>query len=588
MENNFDDYEDDFDLEEFESELISSLDYNGIISTFEMIKSATSTVNYWKKYKQDRKRENIENQDGTSKSIDSIITEALEKAFNSRTEELDMEEEEKMAFHASYMKKILTTAYNSSNFINSVEEHLSQMEYDSEDIESRSTMVATLLSIQQIIPITEQNSEITDKWKKIKEIIAEKIEALSTVDYEVLYTSTNDQRSFFAEPIYSRAHTSQILKMPEDNFCKLLYRTQDGMHGNSKAIETAISMKKILSNSKFVNYFYDRHYSYAPINLDAIDSLTNQEKIENIRDLRRSILSKYNVNSFYSEYLEYSDDEIKEHQNSINNLLISKEFNMYLDLLSKMSDEQFTLYMFDNLSSSSLSSLYGREKEIIQNRLKKLSRANLLAISKHYTNSSRPEVIEALEQYKNQPMDEKTEKRAQALYDMYSKISSPYLYQSYSKFEVPSLENYPITGEYDNNPLVNAFNNSLKINNINTNIIQAIRFIHELKDTDFIKFATRYNQEHSLEDAYIEDSYSYPETIEEIQGNSINCITKFFEQRIFLLPTNLKLHLLKMQSSTTGVLTPTIVLTSTNGVEELRKAQNPSKPEGPNTDAPSI
>lgn len=581
MENNFYD-ENEYD-EEFEKSIMETLESNGLYSTFQMLNGAKNIKKYWKRYLEDRKKEERElvlEKDEEDDMANALI-QAMEKAFNVvHTKKMDEDAEETMENMSKKMSNIINTTYNNEDFIKGVSVKLDKLKYDSSDNKSRCEFLATMIVMQRMIPGYYPNSEeqsekdkaIAKKWLPIKQKMAQRISELSQKDYRILFLSVSDIRSFFSEPAFLLVHSQKIVDMSDEQFASFMIYTQDGMDGNNPIIKLSKKQKKLMCNSEFVNSVYKDYVEYR--NLDSLEDfqkLSDIEKFSYLMSLKSIAERKYKkYESYTTEEREsgYADIKEKEKEDA---LITSPEFKEYLRTLSNLTDEQFAYIAFDNLSSSTLMHMYGGESKIFQYRLNSLSIVDLIAIANHYSNASSSILRNVIEKKEEKfEITDTVLQLADSASKVYKDVSRVRIPMAYTGFKVPTNTNF--YNIESTNDLLEAFEKADEMATLDESIASEFKRVSELDDIDLVQEINLFNKKYSLQDGEDKkldiDEYDEPYPIERKIEEARKGVISNYKLRILSLPKKMKGKLIDVPD---GILSDAIKLTKSHEIMQAIK-----------------
>ena len=532
MENSMDEFMDEF-INSYNSSLIDFLNDNSVSQIILRLDCAKDTVEYWNKYQNDRKREEALSQNSES-DVESSIVSAIMRTFS--TKKLSKSEEEKLKEIASFSEKLLNSVYENTEFIDALSEKMDEIEYDTEDISSRSNLVSSIISVQKFI-----NNSSDEKWQELKETIGERIKELSSEDYKMLYQSLNT-RQFFSDKSYESANIEQIKKMSLEQFCEYLYNISDGrgstLNGIKELTESMIEKYK-KSNPKFFNQFVNQNYyfTFPEENFKEIETATDSIVFLDLDKMRMAVYYK-------------PKEEIPKYE------------QLYLKALRNANELQFTYFLYKNLNTGTFyeKSLNedNEEMRIIKERILKLDTNAFIALVDHFKLGMPQSIKEALTLRGYTEIPENT-KRSEVLTDLFKSIRSGFNL-SYSNFDPLNQDHYGEDKDSDES-ISESYQENLQTNEYNEYLTQTIRFLSELDDNNFVYYVIKYNKENPINDKETETSSSSKDPI----ANAHKVIESYMKRRIISLPRKLRQMLLPYSFKDNGVLTPTILLSNMEG-----------------------
>ena len=555
-----DDFINDFDfmndfINNYNSSLIDFCVTNTISQLLFRLNNAKKIVDYWNKYQSDRKLENSMNSSESAPFIAPLL-----KSFTSS--KLDEEQEKRLNILAEFSQKLLDSVYNNFDFIEALSDKLYEIEYSPEDLSSRCNLVSSIIALQNFIP-NNQDADYVKNWGILKNTISDRLEELSSEDYEIIYSSLNPN-SFFSDKSLESANIKQIENMNLEYFCKFLIYTQDGMRGNLNSIQN-ITTSKIksftLSNPTFFNEFNRNvcSFIFSEDDINTINSLTDSPLFFDILTLRNTIYDTKNENS-------------------------KNDIKVYLNVLRNANDLQFAYFLYNNLNSSIFYSRSidenSEEMKIIKERLLSLDLDTFIAIANHLKLSNPTIISEAIklrgfDGYNNLP---ENSSRSDSINNLFKSISSSYCNISYFMFNPLKTAFYANDADSED-LLLKSFQDSVEHSNFNTNILEKLIYISELDDNNFVKFVIQYNKLNPMNDdefEYSNNDYSSPDYYIKKANNFIK---SYIQKRIISLPKELRTVLLRDSLNSPGELTSTILLSNIS----IKNKHIPSNPDTPST-----
>jgi hypothetical protein len=234
-----------------------------------------------------------------------------------------------------------------------------------------------VLLLYNINAIVQQQNETdeNDKCEQLKDVIKSKINEMGYADFIMLMSDYSGARIIAGDSYFEDALTDIINNMSPAEFAYYL-RTINYQSGVASSIKEAERNKALASDSAYIEYIYnisrkrfrmlilkDDHNAFT---IDTMELYKYDSIAIAIQDRKEKQKISDKDNSIHM-------DDITEEE-----LIPMPEYQMYISSLKKLTKKEFVCFMLRNGNDY----LYNEETKIMEQRLKELSRLDLIMLTK--------------------------------------------------------------------------------------------------------------------------------------------------------------------------------------------------------------
>ena len=286
----------------------------GVERTANLLKNI-GNLEFWKEYKEFRTKTSKDlNDDGTFISLDDYDEDNSLKVSNKEAKvlwDIFIKYPEVQAFLADSVKEV---------------------DYDVMEIATRSTTINLLIYMLELLD--EVHFEKSANCSKLYEEVSNKISYLNNTDFFLVYTNVI-ANNFFDNPKFEQVIKDKINSMSKSEYIYFLLTSQEYIDINNKPLVETIKNVNEKFDDPFINKVYESLlYIDLPRAMISDNKLDNVSKlirgIDNKEDALKTLLS-LNETEFMSYVLYYANSTKLLHQNIRN----SKEFEERIKNLSR-------------------------------------------------------------------------------------------------------------------------------------------------------------------------------------------------------------------------------------------------------------